>query len=123
MPWELPGETLGPKRRPGEKKTSQKELFPLPRGAHFDTFSALLFVLSLRDTKKGGPGGPPKLEPFFSPFEGLPGGPQEGSLLHDSSILTFAPGHQKDSQMETKMERSGIQKLNYTHFGVTCAAK
>ena len=32
---ELPGETLGPKRRPSEKKTSKKELFPPPSGSSF----------------------------------------------------------------------------------------
>ena len=32
---ELPGETLGPKRRPSEKKTSKKELFPPSPGSSF----------------------------------------------------------------------------------------
>ena len=98
---ELPGETLGPKRRPSEKKTSKKELF-LPRGAHFDTFSALFSFRASGTLKKGGPGGPSKLDAFLGPFGGLPGGPQEGSLCSDSSILTFAAGSQKGSKMEPK---------------------
>ena len=47
------------------------------------------FCWSLRDTKKGGPGGPSKIEQFFGRCWGLPGGPQEGSRLDGSSIFTF----------------------------------
>ena len=57
---ELPGETLGPKRRSSEKKTSQKELFPPPG----DTFSALFFP-GIRYTKKGGSGRAFKTKPVF----------------------------------------------------------
>ena len=91
---------------------------PPPRhGGLWGTVSALFFHPGLRDTKKGGPGGPPKLDPFFCRFWGLPGGPQEGSLSGDSSILTFAAGPQKGSNMGAKMERFGHPNPSYTHFG------
>ncbi len=48
---------------------------------------------------------------------GLPGGPQEGSLSGDSSILTFAAGPQKGSNTEAKIERFGLPNPSYTHFG------
>ena len=55
-------------------------------GVSFGTFS----FSGLRNTKKGGPGGHSKLEPFFGQFWDLPVGPQEGSRLHGSSIRPFA---------------------------------
>ena len=75
------------------------------------------FFWSLRDTKKGGLGGPSKLDPFFCRFWGLPGGPQEGSRLDGSSIFTFAAGPKKSSKMGAKMEPSGVPNPHYTHFG------
>ena len=63
--------------------------------------------------KKGGPGGPSKLDQIFGRFGGLPGGPQEGSRLDGSSTFTFAAGPKKGS----KMERFGLPNQNYTHFG------
>ena len=87
-----------------------------PWAALFDTFSERFFFSSFRDTKKGGPGGPPKLDPFFGPFGGLPGGPQEGSLCSDSSILTFAAGPKKGSKMEPKWSHLGSPRGHYTHF-------
>ena len=71
---ELPEETPGPKRRPGEKNTSKKDFLPPNRGAHSDTFSALFSFRASGTLKKGGPGGPPKLDPFVGPFGGLPEG-------------------------------------------------
>ena len=38
-PWGLPGETLGPKRRPREKMASTRDFLPPPPGPHFETFS------------------------------------------------------------------------------------
>ncbi len=92
---------------------------PLPprHGGLWGTVSALFLHPGLRATKKGGPGGPPKLDPFFRRFWGLPGGPQEGSLSGDSSILTFAAGPQKGSSMGAKMERFGHPNPSYTNFG------
>ncbi len=75
------------------------------------------FVWSLRDTKKGGPGGPSKIGALFDRFWGLPGGPQEGSRAHESSIFTFAAGPKKGSNMGAKMECFGLPNPNYTHFG------
>ena len=86
-------------------------------GGFWGTFSALFFCWSLRDTKKGGLGGPSKLDPFFRRFWGLPGGPQEGSRLDGSSIFTFAAGTKKGSKMGATMERFGLPNPNYTHFG------
>ena len=76
-----------------------------------------LFFSGPRDTKKGGPGGPSKIVPFFGRFWGLPGGPQEGSRLHGSSIFTFAARPKKGSKMGAKMKRFGLPNLSYTHFG------
>ena len=47
----------------------------------------------------------------------LPGGPQEGSRVHGSSIFTFAAGSKKGSKMGAKIESFGLPKPNYTHFG------
>ena len=116
MTWELPGETPGPKRRPGEKKTSKKDF--LPPGAHFDTFSALFFRASWI-LKKRGPGAPSKPDQVFGRFGGLPGGPQEGSRLDGSSIFTFAAGPKKGSKMGAKMEPVGLPNPNYTNFKYT----
>ncbi len=82
-------------------------------GHLFGTF----FVWSLRDTKKGGLGGPSKLDPFFVRFWGLPGGPQEGSRLDGSSIFTFVAGPKKGSKMGAKMEPFGLPNPNRTYFG------
>ncbi len=89
---------------------------PRPGGL-WGPVSAHCFPPGLRDPKQGGPGGPPKLDPFFRRCWGLPGGPQEGSLSGDSSILTFAAGPQKGSNMGAKIERFGHPNPNYTHFG------
>ena len=72
----------------------------------------LFFVRSLRDTKKGGPGGPSKIGALFDRFWGLPGGPQAGSLSGDSSILTFAAGPRQGSNTEARMERFGLPNLS-----------
>ena len=71
----------------------------------------------LRDTKKEGLGARSKLDTLFGGFWGLAGGPQEGSLLHDSSIFTFAAGPKKGSKMGAKMERVGFPNPSYTNFG------
>ncbi len=118
---ELPEETPGPKRRPGEKNTSKKDFLPPNRGAHSDTFSALFSFRASGTLKKGGPGGPPKLDPFVGPFGGLPGGPQEGSLSSESSILTFAAGPKKGSKIDPKWSVLGSPGGHYTHLGVTCS--
>ena len=81
------------------------------------TCSALFVFRSPRDIKKGGPGGPSKLDQFFGRFGGLPGGPQEGSRLDGSSTFTFAAGPKKGSKMGAKMEHFGLPNANYTHFG------
>ena len=99
------------------KKPPKRSSSPLPRGAHFDTVSALFSFRASGTLKKGGPGGPSKLDAFFCPFGGLPGGPQEGSLCSDSSILTFAAGPQKGSKMEPKWSHFGSPRGHYTHFG------
>ena len=83
-------------------------------GHLFGTF----YFSSLRDTKKGCPGGPSKLDPCLGRFWGLPGGPQEGSRLDGSSIFTFAAGPKKGSKMEPKMEPFGLPNPNYAHFGL-----
>ena len=70
-----------------------------------------------RTLKKGGPGGPSKLDLFFGRFWDLPGGPQEGSRLHGSSILTFAARPKKGSKMGANMEPFRLPNLNYTNFG------
>ena len=89
----------------------------VPLGRLFGHLFVLFLFSGLRDTKKGGPGGPSKLDPFFGRFWSLPGGPQEGSRLHGSSIFTFAAGPKKGSKMGAKMERFGLPNPNYTHFG------
>ena len=77
-----------------------------------------VFVLGLRDAKKGGPGARSKIYLFFlSGFRALPGGPQEGSRLDGSSIFTFTAGAKKGSKMRAKMELLGLPNPNYTHFG------
>ena len=86
-------------------------------GGFWRTFWALCFFRASRTLEKGGPGGPSKLDPFFGRFWDLPGGPQEGSRLHGSSILTFAARPKKGSKMGAKMEPFGLPNLNYTHFG------
>ena len=60
-------------------------------------------------TKKGGPAGPSKLDPFFGRFWSLPGGPQEGSRLDGSSIFTFAAGPKKAPKWEPKWSLLGSQ--------------
>ena len=60
----------------------------VPFGGLLGHLFGTVFCSSLRDTKKGGLGGPSKLDPFFGRFWGLPGGPQEGSRLDGSSIFT-----------------------------------
>ena len=92
------------------------KLPPLLRG-FWATCSALLFFSGLRDTKKEGLGARSKLDTLFGGFWGLAGGPQEGSLLHDSSISTFAAGPKKGSKMGAKMERFGFPNPSYTNFG------
>ena len=92
------------------------KLPPLLRG-FWATCSALLFFSGLRDTKKEGLGARSKLDTLFGGFGGLPAGPQEGSLLHDSSIFTFAAGAKKGSKMRAKMELFGLPNPHYTHFG------
>ncbi len=87
-----------------------------PFGEAFgETFSA--FFLGLRDKKKGCLGGPSKTAPFFCRFWDLPGGPQEGSCLHGSSIFIFPARPKKGSNMGGKMERFGHPNPNSTHFG------
>ena len=93
---------------------------PLPPPRHgglWGTVSAVFLHPGLRDTKKGGSGRASKTRPDFLRFWGLPGGPQEGSLSGDSSILTFAAGPQKGSNMGAKMERFGHPNPSYTNFG------
>ena len=92
------------RKRPPKRSSS-----PSPRGAHFDTFSALFSFRASGTLKKGGPGGPSKLDALFCPFGGLPGGPQEGSLCSDSSILTFAAGPKKGSKIEQKWSVLGSE--------------
>ena len=99
-----------PKRcQNAEKLTHVGELF----GHLFGT----IFILGLRDAKKGGPGARSKLDLFFDAFRGLPGGPQEGSRLDGSSTFTFAAGAKKGSKMRAKMELFGLPNPHYTHFG------
>ncbi len=86
-------------------------------GGFWGFFSALCFVRASESLKKGAPGGHSKLQPFFSKFWGLPGGPQEGSRLHGSSIFTFVVGPEKGSKMGAKMERFGLPNPNYTLLG------
>ncbi len=80
------------------------------------TFSALV-LSSLGDTKKGGLGRPSKIGRFFGRCWGLPGGPQEGSRLHGSSIFTFTVGAKKVSKMTAKIELFGLPNPHDTHFG------
>ncbi len=77
----------------------------------------MFFFSGLRDAKKGGPGARSKLDLFFCAFRALPGGPQEGSRLHGSSIFTFTAGAKKGSKMRAKMELFGLPNPHYTHFG------
>ena len=111
------------KEQNGEDKEQNGEdqelvwIFKVFGSSFGDLFGTSFFFSSLQGTKKGGPGGPPKLDSFFGPFRGLPGGPQEGSLCSDSSILTFAAGPKKGSKMGAKMEPFGLPNPNYTHFG------
>ena len=82
-----------------------------PFGGAFGTLFGTFFRVS-GTLKKEGPGGPSKLDPFFGRFWSLPGGPQEGSRLHGSSIFTFAAGPKKRSKMGAKMERFGLPNPN-----------
>ncbi len=68
-----------------------------------------VFFGSLRDTKKGGLGGPSKLDPFFGRIWGLPGGPQEGSRLDGSSIFTLQPDPKRVPKWEPKWSLLGSQ--------------
>ena len=70
-----------------------------PGGALWGSFWCMFLETDLRDTEKGGPGARFKLDTLFGGFGGLPAGPQEGSLLHDSSIFTFAAGAKKGSKI------------------------
>ncbi len=83
-------------------------------------FSAHFLFLASGTLKKGCLGGPSKLDPFFSRFWDLPGGPQECSRPHGSSISTFAAGPKKGSKMGANMERFGSPNPNYTAFSLRC---
>ncbi len=109
----LLGRPLGPQGRQRRKSG--------PKGGSWDPppQEGPFFFWSLRDTKKGGPGRPSKIGPFFGRFWGLPGGPQEGSRLDGSSIFTFAAGPKKGSKMRAKMELFGLPNPHYTHFGAS----
>ena len=103
------------------RRFSGESLIPFGRllGHLFGTF----FFSGLRGTKKGGPGGPSKLDPFLDGCWCLPGGSQEGSRVHGSSIFTFSAGPQKGSKMGAKMERFGLPNPSYTHFGAPWVEK
>jgi hypothetical protein len=90
----LLGRPLGPQGRQRRKSEPKGgSLDPPPQeGPQSGPKMGSFFFWSLRDTKKGGPGRPSKIEPFFGRCWGLPGGPQEGSRLDGSSIFTFAAG-------------------------------
>ena len=119
-----PGPHLDTKRAQGPKNTRFYR-FPdeilVPFGGLLGHLFGTFFCWSLRDTKKGGLGGPSKLDPFLCRFWGLPGGPQEGCRLDGSSIFTFAAGPKKGSKMGAKMECSGFPNPNYTHCGASWA--
>ncbi len=115
-----PDPHLDPKRAQGLPNTRFYRFpdeIPVPFGGLLGHLFGTFFFSSLLDTKKGGPGGPSKLDPFFSGFWGLPGWPQEGSRLDGSSIFTFAARPKKGSKMGAKMEPFGLPNQNYTHFG------
>ncbi len=52
--------------------------------------------------------------------KGLPGGPQEGSLCSDSSILTFAAGPKQGSKMEPKWSVLGAKVITILPFLRPC---
>ena len=115
-----PDPHLDPKRTQGPENV-RFHRFPArtssPFGGAFGAPFRHIFFSGLRDTQKGGPGGPSKLDPFFGRFGDLPGGPQEGSHVHGSSIFTFAAGFKKGSKMGAKMEPFGLPDPSYTNFG------
>ncbi len=116
-----PDPHLDPKRAQGPENV-RFHRFPArtssPFGRAFGPpFRHIFFSRPPRTLKKGGPGGPSKLDPFFARFGDLPGGPQEGSRLHGSSILTFAARPKKGSKMGAKMEPFGLPDPNYANFG------
>ncbi len=88
------GAALGPQGRQRRKREPKGgSLDPPPQeGPQSGPKMGPFFFWSLRDTKKGGPGRPSRIGPFFGRCWGLPGGPQEGSRLDGSSIFTFAGG-------------------------------
>ena len=89
----LLGRPLGPQgrqRRKSEPKGGSLDPPPPPpqEGPQSGPKMGTFFFWSLRDTKKGGPGRPSRIGPFFGRCWGLPGGPQEGSRLDGSSPTT-----------------------------------
>ena len=95
-----PDPHLDPKRTQGPENV-RFHRFPArtssPFGGAFGAPFRHIFFRASGTLKKGGPGGPSKLDPFFGRFGDLPGGPQEGSLCSDSSTLTFAAEPKKGS--------------------------
>ena len=111
--WGTPSSYGNPVRKTSPFTTKKESLW----GGFWGICSALFFVWASGTLKKGCPGGHSKLEPFWGKFWDLPGGPQEGSHLHGSSIFNFAAGAEKGSKMGAKMERFGLPNPNYTPFG------
>ncbi len=110
--WASPGE--------GERKGAILSDFCAKNSPVWEAFGAqvwLFFCSGLRGTTKGCLRRPSKIVPFFCRFGDLPGGPQEGSRLHGSSIFTFVTGPKKGSKMGAKMDRFGPPNPNYTNFG------
>ena len=89
-------------------------------GGVWVTFSTLFLFRASGTLKKVVPEGHSKLDLFLGPFWGLPGGPQEGSRVHGSSIFTFAAGPKKGSKMGATMEPFGLSNPNYTYFVAPC---
>ena len=107
-----PDPHLDPKRAQGPTKTRFYIFLDekvAPFGGLLGHLFSSFFCSSLRDTKKGGLGAPSKLVPFFGPFWDLPGGPQEGSRLHGSSIFTLQPGPKRAPKWEPKWSLLGSQ--------------
>ena len=85
-------------------------------GAFGTPFRRMLFFRASGTLKKGGPGGPSKLDPFFCRFWDLPGGPQEGSRLHGSSIFTLQPDPKRAPKWEPKWSLLGSQTRTILNF-------
>ncbi len=114
----------GPPSRPKRAQGPQNVCFDRfpdeilgPFGGRLGHIFDIFFPRVSGTLKKGVQEGHSKVDLFFGRFWGLPGGPQEGSRVHGSSIFTFAAGPKKVSKMGAKMEPFGLPNPNYTHFG------